>query len=104
MRASASAQETIVQALQAWEGLRAGAFGLGNPRSKLLDTLEPLVAAQTLARARSDYLDEVIAYNKAQFRLYNAMGQPVLEALPRATALPVQVPAAPPPPVLPPIR
>ena len=47
---------------------------------------------------RVHYLVEVIEYNKAQFRVYQALGQPPLEALPQAVAVPsVSVPAAPQP-------
>jgi outer membrane protein TolC len=97
-----SAQEAVTQALAAWHKLRIAAYGLGDPRSKLLDTLEPLVALQTLAQARAAYLNEVVEYNKAQFRLYTAMGQPPIEALPGAQAMPLVEPTAPPPPALPP--
>jgi hypothetical protein len=41
-------------------------------------------------------LTQVIEYNKAQFRLYRALGQPPLEALAEAQATPVAVPVAPP--------
>ncbi len=38
--------------------------------------IEVLQAIDSLAAARRVYLDPVIAHNKAQFRLYTAMGQP----------------------------
>jgi hypothetical protein len=40
-------------------------------------------------------LDEVISYNRNQFRLYWAMGQPPQCALPHATPLPVETPVLP---------
>ena len=55
-----------------------------------------LFRSQTLAQTRSQYLTQVIEYNKSQFRLYKALGQPPLEALPDAQAMPVEVPVAPP--------
>jgi outer membrane protein TolC len=38
-----------------------------------IEVLQPI---QALVQARTDYLDSVIAYNRAQFRLYRALGQP----------------------------
>jgi outer membrane protein TolC len=96
-----SAREAVTQSLAAWQKLRIAAYGLGDPRSKLLDTLEPLVALQTLAQTRAAYLTEVVEYNKAQFRLYTAMGQPPVEALPTAQAIPLTLPTAPQPSALP---
>jgi outer membrane protein TolC len=37
--------------------------------------IEVLQPVQALAQARLDYLDAVLAYNRAQFRLYRAIGQ-----------------------------
>jgi outer membrane protein TolC len=93
--ALASAQEAVQQALESWRRLRIAAFGV-NSREKLLNTVEPLIAVQALAQARTQYLQQVIEYNKAQFRLYTALGQPPESGLPQATAHPVQVPVAPP--------
>jgi outer membrane protein TolC len=91
-----SAQEAVQQALESWRRLRIAAFGV-NGREKLLNTIEPLIAVQMLAQARQQYLQQVIEFNKAQFRLYTALGQPPECALPQAAAQTVQVPAAPPP-------
>jgi outer membrane protein TolC len=93
-RALASAQAAVRQAEEMWRKLREIAFGIGG-RLGHFDPLEPLTAEQALAQARQLYLTQVIEYNKAQFRLYRAMGQPPLDALPQATALPVRVPVAP---------
>ena len=69
-----------------------GKGSLRNRRgARRFDPLEPLLAEQALNQARSLYLTDVIEHNKAQFRLYWAMGQPPVCALPKATALPVQV-------------
>jgi outer membrane protein TolC len=92
-----SAQEAVRQALETWRRLRIAAFGMLT-RDKLVNTLEPVIAEQALDTARVHYLTEVIEYNKAQFRLYQALGQPPLEALPQAVAAPpVTVPTAPQP-------
>jgi outer membrane protein TolC len=96
-QALTSAQEAVKQALETWRRLEAAAFGALDPNQQhLLNTLEPLIAEQTLAQARSSYLTQVTEYNKAQFRLHTAMGRPPIEALPQSAALPVEVPVAPP--------
>jgi outer membrane protein TolC len=90
-----SAQSAVRQAKIMWTKFKEGSFGLRRDR---FDPLDPLLAEQALAQARFQYLTQVIEYNKAQFRLYRAMGQPPIEALPKATPLPVSVPVAPPRP------
>jgi outer membrane protein TolC len=40
-----------------------------------IEVLQPI---QALAQARLDYLDSVLAHNRAQFRLYRALGMPPL--------------------------
>jgi outer membrane protein TolC len=64
--------------------------GAGLPgATRPIEVLQPV---QALARARADYLDSVLAYNRAQFRLYRALGRlPLVEsdaAPPRAAAMP----------------
>ena len=39
-----------------------------------IEVLQPI---QALARAREEYLDAVLSYNRAQFRLFHAMGRPL---------------------------
>ncbi|MDB5353471.1 MAG: hypothetical protein JWN86_4718 [Planctomycetota bacterium] len=52
--------------------------GAGLPgATRPIEVLQPI---QALAQARADYLDAVLAYNRAQFRLYRALGQPPLLA------------------------
>jgi len=89
-----SAQEAVRQAEEMWIRLTKMAFGLAVPAQKY-DPLEPLLAEQALREARLQYLATVIEFNRNQFRLYWAMGQPPLAALPTATPLPVDVPVAP---------
>jgi outer membrane protein TolC len=91
-RSLAPAQEAVRQGEEMWNKLEKSAFGVAHER---FDPLEPLLAEQALAQARYQYLAQVIEYNKAQFRLYRAMGQPPLEALPKSEVIPVQVPVAP---------
>ena len=52
--------------------------GAGLPgATRPIEVLQPI---QALALARADYLDAVLAYNRAQFRLFRALGQPPLDA------------------------
>jgi outer membrane protein TolC len=57
--------------------------GAGLPgATRPIEVLQPI---QALAQARTDYLDAVLAYNRAQFRLYRALGRPaLLQGLPNA--------------------
>ena len=95
LRSLNDAQNAVLQAREAYRRLW-GAARLQTEKRQF-DTLESLIAEQTLAQARALYLTAVIDYNKAQFRLYWAMGQPPEGALPSAASVPVQVPVAPPP-------
>lgn len=60
--------------------------------------IELLQAIQALNRARLEYLQVVADYNRAQFRLYTALGTPPLCALQSAADLPITEPTAPPSP------
>jgi outer membrane protein TolC len=94
-RSLRSAQEAVRQAEEMWARLSRAAFGIAGP-ARQYDPIEPLLAEQQLHAARLAYLDEVIAYDQNQFRLYWAMGQPPLCAMPGA-AVPVQTPVIPAP-------
>jgi hypothetical protein len=63
------------------------------PRAQF-DAIEPLLAIQQLNAARLEYLRQVIAFNKAQFQLYTALGSPPEKALPGKTTI-VDVPVSP---------
>jgi outer membrane protein TolC len=89
-----SAQKAVKYSLETWRRLSEASFGLGGPGNRY-DPLEPLLAEQALDQARLRYLKQVIEYNEAQFRLYWAMGQPPIEALPQASARAVDVPVVP---------
>ncbi|HEV3257942.1 MAG TPA: TolC family protein, partial [Gemmataceae bacterium] len=91
-RALAAAQDGVEQAETMWRRLEKAQFGIVAQRIGRMEILEPLLAVQALRQARLQYLTEVIEYNKAQFRLYWAMGQPPMCSLPQATAMPVEVP------------
>jgi outer membrane protein TolC len=90
------AQVAVRNAEETWRKLQAIAFGVGLP-ARQYDPLEPLLAERQLLEARLLYLDNVIIYNRSQFRLYWALGQPPECALPHALARPVEVPVLPPP-------
>jgi outer membrane protein TolC len=63
--------------------------------------IELLQAIQALARARQDYLEVVADYNRAQFRLHTALGNPPLCALESMASIPVAEPTVPPEPARP---
>lgn len=52
------------------------AAGLPVPATRPIEVLQPI---QALAQARGEYLDAIIDYNTAQFRLYHALGRPPME-------------------------
>jgi len=61
--------------------------GAGLPAAtRPIEVLQPI---QALAQARADYLNAVLAYNRAQFRLYRAIGQPPLLPLNAPQPVPV---------------
>jgi outer membrane protein TolC len=92
-----SAQEAVRQAEETWRRVLKWTREVGFRRIKQIEALELLIAEQALNEARMRYLNEVIEFNRAQFRLYWAMGQPPQCALSQAVATPpVQVPVVPP--------
>lgn len=90
----ADAEKGVREAMETWRRLREAAFGLAG-RDRRYDPLEPLIAMHQLSNARNNFLAEIVAFNKAQFRLYTAMGQPSLSALPQAVPLPLSLPVLP---------
>lgn len=89
-----AAQTAVTEAIELYRKLDETSFGMID--KKQYDALEPLTAIQQLNQARLRYLDAVIEYNRAQFRLYTALGNPPATALPTAAETPVAVPASPP--------
>jgi outer membrane protein TolC len=59
--------------------------------------IEVLDSLRLLARSRYAYLDAIADYNRAQFELYVALGQPPADVLARALPASVQEAGAPPP-------
>ncbi|MDA1052399.1 MAG: TolC family protein [Planctomycetota bacterium] len=58
---------------------RALQLNLDGIRGRALRPIEAQQAITALAAARGQYLDSVISFNRAQFELLRAIGQPVLE-------------------------
>jgi outer membrane protein TolC len=92
-----AAQEAVREATEMGRKFREVAFGVDGPK-KQFDALEPLTGIQALNQARTQYLQTVIEFNRAQFRLFTALGQPAECSLGTAVAQPLSVPAVPPPP------
>ncbi len=70
-------------------------FDLLPDATRPIEVLQPI---QALAQARTDYFAAVLAYDRAQFRLYRAIGQaphlpgPPSPAVPEAGVTPVPAP------------
>src|SRR5262249_14635597 len=69
------ARQTLIEAL---DSLRLNFVSIrqGAELPQATRPIEALQPIQALAQARLDYLDSVLAYNRAQFRLKRAIGQP----------------------------
>lgn len=78
----AEARRAADQAQEMYRILSATSFGMIGPRRQF-DALEPLLAVTSLSQARFQQLGTVVDYNRAQFQLLTAVGQP-----PDAAALP----------------
>ncbi len=89
-----AAQKAVIQVEELYRKLLASSFGMFGPR-ETYDALEPLLAIQEINRARNNYLNEVIEFNKSQFELYMAIGEPPLEALDGAQRVELGIPAVP---------
>jgi outer membrane protein TolC len=94
LQALKSAEDAVRHAEEMWARLLKAAFGLAVEARKY-DPLEPLIAEQQLNEARMRYLDAVIGYNRDEFRLYWAMGQPPESALSKSNPQPVETPVLP---------
>jgi hypothetical protein len=90
----------VTDGAELYRKLRETSFGLVGQRGQY-DPLEPLLAIQQLNQARVQYLSAVIEFNRAQFRLFAALGYPVDRTPSPLPAEPLGVPVVPPPPRLP---
>ncbi len=97
------ARQSVTEAIESLElnlaNIRRGAGLPGATRP--IEVLQPV---QALAQARADYLAAVLAYNRAQFRLYRALGQPPLPDAPPAAHASPALPASDTGPTVSPIR
>lgn len=71
-----SARKAVSEATETYRKLKDSSFNMIGPRAQY-DALEPLTAIQQLNQARLHFLSAVIDFNRAQFRLFAAMGYPV---------------------------
>jgi outer membrane protein TolC len=98
--AETGVKDALESAVQNFEGLRqtrqpGGAIVL------LVRPQEAVAAVQALAQAYNDYYGAVADYDRAQFRLYRALGHPsqfVADMAADAVGCPPPAPPAPPPP------
>lgn len=128
-QAYAQAQQATQRATAAERGLRSAVLSVeknlsalneakmvGNQLVTLVRPQEVVAAIQALGQAYSDYYGSIADANRAQFRLYRALGQPAQHlarqaAVPQTCAagaaapvVPVERPVAPPPPTDPTFR
>jgi outer membrane protein TolC len=95
-RALEHAQQAVQDAEKAWQQVLNFTLQAAFRKVRQFEALELLIAERDLNQVRMQYLTEVIEYNRAQFQLYWALGQPPLESLGQITPLPVQTPVLPP--------
>jgi outer membrane protein TolC len=69
------ARQAVREAEELYRINQEGTFNVVDGKN-LFDALRPLQAIQILNQARNNYLAIIIEYNRAQFRLYSAMGRP----------------------------
>ncbi|MFO0892680.1 MAG: TolC family protein [Isosphaeraceae bacterium] len=87
------------------DAVRSGTRGFREDLIRIENTIAPALevidSLRLLARSRYAYLDSIVDYNRAQFELYVAMGQPPADALAHAVptegVVPARVPSAAPP-------
>lgn len=91
------AQEAVRQALEMYRKFRDVSFAMLGPKGQIqFDALETLTAVQALNQSRVLYLQQVIEFNRSQFRLYTALGQPALCGVDAAEPQSLSVPVVPP--------
>jgi hypothetical protein len=74
-------RRAIEQAQEMYRILSATSFGMIGPRRQF-NALEPLLAVQALNQSRLSYLAALVEYNRSQFRLLTAVGQPAAAGVP----------------------
>jgi len=68
------AEAAVREAVELYRKLLESSFGVAGPQRQF-DALEPFLAIQSLNQARVQHLAQIIEYNRAQFRLLQALGQ-----------------------------
>ena len=91
------AQEAVRQAQEMYRKFKDIQFGMIGPKAQF-DALELLTAVQALNQARVSYLQQVVEFNRSQFRLYVAIGQSAASGIASAMTQPLGVPVVPLPP------
>ena len=74
------AEQAIQQATELYRINKEGTLNVVDTKN-LFDALRPLQAIQTLNQARQNYLNSIVEYNRAQFRLYTLVGYDIDLAL-----------------------
>jgi outer membrane protein TolC len=95
-RALDHAQQAVQDAEKAWQQVLNFTLQAAFRKVRQFEALELLIAERDLDQARRQYLTEVIEYNRSQFQLYWALGQPPMESLAQSTPVPVKTPVLPP--------
>jgi outer membrane protein TolC len=91
-----AAQEAVRQAQEMYRKFKDVSFGLPGPKGQVqFDALEVLTAVQALNQARVQFVQQVVEFNRQQFRLYTAIGQPATCGLETAAPQPLDVPVVP---------
>jgi outer membrane protein TolC len=92
-----TAQEAVRQSQEMYRKFRDVSFGVPGPKGQLqFDALEVLTAVQALNQSRVQFLQQVIEYNRQQFRLFTALGQPAVLSLNQAQSQMLELPVVPP--------
>jgi outer membrane protein TolC len=89
------AQQAVQDAEKAWQQVLNFTLQAAFRKVRQFEALELLIAERDLSQARLQYLTQVIEYNRAQFQLYWALGQPPLDSLDQMTLVPLQTPVLP---------
>jgi outer membrane protein TolC len=71
--AIAIAAEAVKEATELYRIAKEGTLNLVDSKN-LFDALRPLIAIQTLNQARTNSLNAILDYNRAQYRLFTALG------------------------------
>ena len=83
------AEGAVREAAELYRLHREGTFHAADAKN-LFDALRPLQAIQLLNQARTQYLTAVLDYNRAQYRLFTALGRPPAQAVSQVNCPPVE--------------